>query len=61
VRWFAGFRLNCFYFSAAPADYFSSHSETHGPIGVQPVINKDQLLTPKIFPPFFCGGQTKVL
>jgi hypothetical protein len=36
---FGGFhRLN---FAAALSYYFSSHSETHGPVGVQPVINQD--------------------
>jgi hypothetical protein len=51
VGWFDRFHL-----SAAPPDDFSSHSETHGPVGVQPVINKDEPFASKIFAAFFSRG-----
>jgi hypothetical protein len=41
VRRLAGGRFDRFDFSTAPSDYLGGHRETHSPIGVQPVINKD--------------------
>jgi hypothetical protein len=45
-----------FYFSATSPDDFTSHSETHGPVRVEPVINKDEPFASKIFAAFFCRG-----
>lgn len=50
---FTRFRFNRFHFSASTPNDFAGDGETHRSIGVQAIIDQNQSLAAKVFPPLF--------